>query len=82
MRMARCTIAFDRDGAPMPLGREFHEAWLELAARGRFEVVEAMGAALCRRYPDTRIEARLDCTYLGGDRKSYGGYDICTVPEL
>jgi hypothetical protein len=82
MRMVHCTATFDRDGVQLPLGREFHEAWIELAARGRFTVVEAMGAALCARYPGSRIEPHLDCAYLGGDHQTYGGYDICTVPEL
>jgi hypothetical protein len=82
MRMARCQPSVERDGAPLPLGKEFHEAWIEMAQRGRFGVVEAMGAELCKRYPHARIEVRLDCTYLGGEHQSYGGYDICTVPEL
>jgi hypothetical protein len=82
MRMVQCTATFDRDGTSIALGREFHEAWIELASRGRFAVIEAMGAALCARYPSSRIEAHLECTYLEGDRRSFGGYDICNVPEL
>ena len=77
IRMVRCQLSVERDGAPLPLGREFHEAWLEMAQRGRFAVVEAMGAELCRRYPDTRIEVRLDCTYLDNEPRTYGGYDMC-----
>ena len=82
MRMAQCTPKFERDGAAIQLGDKFHEAWIEIAQRGRFAVVEAMGAELCKRFPNARIEARLDCTYLDGEHHEYGGYDICSVPEL
>ena len=82
MRMVRCTLDVTRDGAPVPLGSEFHEAWIELAQRGRFAVIDAMGETLCDRYPNTRIEPRLACTYLDGSKRDFGGYDICTVGGL
>src|SRR5512132_2793013 len=43
MRMADCAVRATLDGATLPLEREFHEAWLALARRGRFAVVEEMG---------------------------------------
>jgi hypothetical protein len=82
MRMVQCTPQFTLAGAPLDLHGEFHEAWYEMAARGRFGVIEAMGAELCKRHPDQRIEAGLACTYLDGSQRSYGGYNICSVPQL
>jgi hypothetical protein len=82
MRMVQCVPQFTLAGSPVDLRSEFHEAWYEIAARGRFGVVEAMGAELCKRHPDQRIEAGLACTYLGGSQRSYGGYNICSVPQL
>jgi hypothetical protein len=82
MRMVQCTPQFTLAGAPVELRSEFHEAWFQIAARGRFGVVEAMGAELCKRHPDQRIEATLTCKYLDGSQRSYGGYNICSVPQL
>ena len=82
MRMARCTTSFVMDGQPINLGAEFHEAWLELAKRGRFVVIEAMGTQLCAEHPGKDIEVSLSCTYLDRPPQAYGGWDICAVPEL
>ncbi len=68
--------------SPMNLGAEFHEAWLELAKRGRFVVIEAMGTQLCAEHPGKDIEVSLSCTYLDRPPQAYGGWDICAVPEL
>lgn len=82
MRMAKCAPTFAVDGAPIEIGHEFHEAWKELADRGRFVVVEAMGAALCARNPGKEVRVSLECTYLDREPQHFGGYDMCTVPEL
>ena len=82
MRMSKCTAQVTKDDVPMNLGTEFHEAWTDLVERGRFIVIEAMGAELCSRYPKAAIRVSLECTYLEDEPRNYGGYDICTVPEL
>ena len=83
MRMAHCTAQFYREnGAPIDAGARFHEAWLTLASRGRFAVVEAMGAALCAREPGTPVRAALACTYLDRTTDRFGGYNICDIPQL
>nr|HEX4318568.1 hypothetical protein [Kofleriaceae bacterium] len=71
MRMARCRTTFADRGAPIALGGEFHEAWLELAQRGRFAVVEAMGAELCHRRSNAAITIAMDCTYLDQPAASF-----------
>ena len=82
MRMAHCTPKFVLDGKPFDLGNEFHEAWLEIAQRGRFVVVEAMANRLCGEHPGSSVTVSLDCTYLDRPAYSYGGYDMCQVPLL
>jgi hypothetical protein len=82
MRMVQCTPAFTLDDRPLDLRSEFHEAWFEIAARGRFGVVEAMGKALCERHPGAVVRGELTCTYLDDTKAHYGGYNMCTVPEL
>ncbi len=82
MRMARCTPKVALDGKPLDLESEFHEAWLELADRGRFVVIEAMAAHLCHKHPGSSVVVTMDCTYLDRDADSYGGFDMCQVPLL
>ncbi len=82
MRMARCQPAATINDAPFNLGGEFHEAWLEIASRGRFKVIEAMGARLCAEHPKSAVRISIDCTYVDREPRSYGGYDMCNVPEL
>jgi hypothetical protein len=82
MRMAQCSPRVLLDGKPLDLRTEFHEAWVETAARGRFVVIEAMGRALCERHPGSAVTVSVDCTYLDRPPAQYGGYDICHVPEL
>lgn len=82
MRMTRCAPRITIDGQPLALASEFHEAWIELAERGRFVVVEAMGARLCREHPGADVEVSLDCTYLDRPAASFGGYDMCIAPRL
>ncbi len=82
MRMTRCQPKVLLDGKPFDLRNEFHEAWVETAARGRFSVIEAMGARLCATHPGTEVRFSIDCTYLDREPRTFGGYDMCTVPLL
>lgn len=82
MRMAHCTPHISIDGKPLTLPSEFHEAWIELAERGRFVVIEAMGEKLCREHTGSTVEVSLDCTYLDREPRTWGGYDMCRVPML
>ena len=45
-------------------------------------VVEAMGAHLCAEHPNTEVRISIDCTYIDREQRTYGGYNICNVPEL
>ena len=82
MRMAKCEPKFTLDGKPFDLGTSFHEAWIRLAERGRFVIVEDMARHLCAQHPGSSLTVSLDCTYLDSDPQTYGGYDMCQVPEL
>jgi len=82
MRMAQCAPKATLDGKPLDLHTEFHEAWVELASRGRFVVVEAMGKRLCEQHPGSSIVLSIDCTYIDREPERYGGYDMCNVPQL
>lgn len=82
MRMAHCTPRFILDDRPLDLDGQFHEAWIELAERGRFVVVEAMAARLCKQHPGSSLKVSLDCTYVDRGNYSWGGYDMCQVPLL
>jgi hypothetical protein len=82
MRMAKCQPRFAIDGKPFALEREFHEAWIELAQRGRFIVVEAMAAHVCDAHPGSAVTVSLDCAYVDRSSASYGGHDMCRTPEL
>ncbi|MCE9577515.1 MAG: hypothetical protein K8W52_30480 [Deltaproteobacteria bacterium] len=82
MRMIKCDPRFTVDGARVDLGKRFHEAWIELAGRGRYSVLEAMGARLCKEMPGQRIELELVCKDVAGAQERIGGYDICTVTDL
>jgi hypothetical protein len=82
MRMTRCTPIATLNDQPFDLAGQFHEAWLELVQRGRFRVIEAIGARLCKDHPNTEVRISIDCVYLDREPRSYGGYDMCTVPEL
>lgn len=82
MRMARCAPTVVINDKPIQLASEFHEAWLEIANRGRFTVLEAMGAKLCAKYPKSEVRLSIQCTYLDREPQSFGGYDMCNVPQL
>jgi hypothetical protein len=83
MRMAHCDPHAKLDGKPFALDSEFHEAWIDLAERGRFVVIEAMAAHLCAEHAGASVEITLDCHYV--DRPApvtYGGFDMCQAPRL
>ncbi|HVK78838.1 MAG TPA: hypothetical protein VM734_36310, partial [Kofleriaceae bacterium] len=82
MRMMKCSVEMTVGGRPVALEREFHDAWLRIAERGRRSVVAAMGARLCRKYPAQPVVARLTCRPLKGEPYQVGGFDLCEVPEL
>ena len=82
MRMAKCAPQFTIDGKPLAIESEFHEAWKELADRGRFVVIEAMAARLCAKHPDSNVTVTVDCTYLDRKPATYGGFNMCQVPLL
>ena len=82
MRMTQCVPHFFKGDSEVALDAEFHEAWTEIAKRGRFEVIEAMGARLCAKYSGAEIRVDLACTYLDRPDHSYGGFDLCKIPQL
>jgi hypothetical protein len=73
---------FTVDGVVVPLGGEFHEAWIETAKRGRYVVIEKMAARLCTRNPGKVVKLSMTCRYLDGSTEDIGGFDLCQVPEL
>jgi hypothetical protein len=82
MRMTRCTPRFSIDNQPVALGTKFHEAWIEIASRGRYVVLEGMAAKLCRNNAGKRVELSVDCTYLDRPAAHFGHADMCKEPEL
>jgi len=82
MRMAQCSPRFEIDGRPVNLYSRFHEAWVTTAQRGRFDVIEAMGAVLCREHPGKAVNVWLSCTYIDRDPTTWGGHDLCASPRL
>ncbi|MEZ4366550.1 MAG: hypothetical protein R2939_09720 [Kofleriaceae bacterium] len=81
-RLDRCEPVFSVGGRPQPLGGEFHEAWIEIARRGRRVVLEAMAARLCAAHPGQDVRLAMTCTTLDGRRDAVGGFDLCQLPEL
>jgi hypothetical protein len=87
MRMMQCDptpghTMFTVDGAPVEMLRTFHEAWNEIARRGRIVVLEAMAAKLCREHPGADVRLDLTCVDLTGVPESIGGFDLCEFPDL
>ena len=75
-RMLVCDLEMRIDDRPVDLTREFHDAWLTIARRGRRAVVEAMGARLCRQHPGAAVTAFLTCHPVRGADYSVGGFDL------
>lgn len=82
MRMTTCTPVFFVDDRRVDLLATFQVAWVRIAERGRFSVVEAMGAALCRKHPGSSVRVSLTCNYLDRPVQEYGGFNMCTTPLL
>lgn len=83
MRMAQCTPEVRVDGKKFDLYSEFHEAWIEIAKRGRFRVIEQMGARLCKQKPGSEVTVKLACSYLGQPEPVvYGGFNLCVAEEI
>lgn len=82
MHMVQCVPAFTVDDRPVVLGRRFHQAWINIAKRGRFSVVEAMAERLCDDNPDKRVGLTLTCTRVGGETRTWSRHDACPVPNL
>jgi len=82
MRMARCDAQLSIDGEQVALYSKFHEAWVEIAQRGRFTVIEEMAAKLCEDNKGKRVEVSLDCTYIDRKPAHYGGQNMCEHPKL
>ena len=82
MRMSGCNPTFAVDGKPLDLGKTFHEAWIELAKRGRFVIVEDMAAHVCADHPGKKVEVTLACSYLDREPHTYGPQDMCKAPTL
>ncbi|MBP6630094.1 MAG: hypothetical protein KBG28_20010 [Kofleriaceae bacterium] len=82
MRMATCEARFTVDDQPVRILGQFHEAWLELANRGRFVVLEAMAARLCGQRAGVDVHLTLTCRYMDGSSRTYGGRDMCIAERL
>lgn len=82
IRMVSCQVDVRVGDAPVELNRQFHDAWIALAQRGRRNVIEAMGARLCKQHPGQPVTARLTCQPLRGAAYAIGGFDLCTIPTL
>lgn len=82
MRMVRCAAKLAIDGKPLSLSSQFHEAWIEIAERGRFSVIEAMAAHECDEHPGSAVTVSLACTYIDGTSSTWGGHDMCETPRL
>jgi hypothetical protein len=82
MRTATCTAKWLKNETPLDITTEFHEAWIVIAKRGRFRVVEAMGAHLCEKYGNAKISVDLDCKYIDQPPEHYGGFNMCMVPLI
>jgi hypothetical protein len=82
MRMTQCSPQFSIDNQPVPLGNKFHEAWIEVAKRGRYVVLEQMAQKLCSDNPGKSVELSVDCTYLDRPAARFGHADMCQEPDL
>ena len=80
-RMARCRPVFrvGEDGAPVRLGATFHEGWVEMANRGRRDVLQGMADRLCRDNPGQAVLLELTCEEIDKTTRqlSAGNWDLC-----
>jgi hypothetical protein len=82
MRMTKCRLSVSVDKQPVELGSRFHEAWIEVAQRGRAVVIEQMARRLCAQNPGKSVDVTLACSYIDRPTATYGGFDLCTRPLL
>ena len=63
IRVERCNTQFFLGDAQRPIkaSKYFHNAWINIASRGRKNVVEAMAAKLCQLHPETEVRVRMLC---------------------
>lgn len=83
-RMAVCAPSFQVGGRPVRLGSEFHEAWINIARRGRRDVVEAMAARLCSENPGQPVTLEMTCKTVAKkvETPSAGVWDLCQQGHL
>ena len=82
MRMTQCSPQFSVDNQPVMLGNKFHEAWIEVAKRGRYVVLEEMAQKLCSDNPGKSVGLSVDCKYLDRPPAHFGHADMCKEPAL
>ena len=96
VRMDRCGTHLDRatgdppaffindNTAPVELAAVFHEAWIQIAQRGRKAVIEAMAAELCDRHPGASVRVKYGCRSLNGRRTSMSDatWNLCRTKRL
>lgn len=62
VRMARCSFQLStyENGTfqPLPLSKEYHVVWINLAKRARVGVIDAMVERSCRSHTDVRVDLR------------------------
>ena len=78
-RMVTCGPIVRVGGKRVRLGDQFHEAWVELAKRGRRDVLEAMAARLCADNPGQPVTLELTCKTVEKriEQPSAGLWDLC-----
>lgn len=83
-RMAVCSASFRVGDQPVRLGERFHEAWINIARRGRRDVLEAMAARLCADNPGQPVLLELTCKRVDGtiENPSAGIWDLCEKGRL
>lgn len=75
VRGLTCQVAFRSGPDRTPIARlhgTFHEAWINLAKRGRLPVVRAMANALCEQH-EHQVSVELVCTTVAGETERKGG---------
>ena len=85
VRMQKCRPIFllGEEQETVNLWPEFHEAWITLARRGRFQVVDAMAARLCEKHPEKLLSLSLRCRGIDGTIAEHGdGSNLCLTGSL
>lgn len=81
-RTVRCRVAFRVGDEPVPRDGTFHQAWWELASRGRIVVVERMASRLCQEGGGRPVGVLLVCIDVGEEpRPLIDTVDACTEPS-